>query len=84
MIGSLELLGDGGTGSWEPQGIWMAAGVGGVARCRPFLRCGGGDTVATVGGMLDATFAYECREDGADGRVPGRGALADLALGERL
>ena len=84
MIGSLELLGDGGTGSWEPQGIWMVGGVGGVARCRSFLRCGGGDPVATVVGVLDVPLAHECREEGADGRVPGRGALADLALGERL
>ena len=34
--------------------------------------------------VLDASVAHECREDGADGRVPGCGALADRALGERL
>ena len=78
---SLELLGDGGTGHWEPQGLWMA---GGVVRRRPCLRCGGDDAVAARGVVLDASLAHECGEEGGDGGVPGRGALADLALGEGL
>ena len=41
-----------------------------------------GSLVATV--RVRCTPRARVREDGADGRVPGRGALADLALGERL
>ena len=85
VSGSLELLegmGEPGAGNRRASGwrVALAASLG----AGYFLRCGGGDTVATVGGVLDAPLAHECREDGADGRVPGRGALADLALGERL
>ena len=80
MIGSLELLGDGGTGNREPQGIWMA---GGVVRRSPFPRCGVDDPVAARGVVLDVSIANEFREDGGDGGVSGRGALADLALRER-
>ena len=80
VIGSLELLGDGGTGNKEPQGIWMA---GGVVRRSPFPRCGVDDPVAARGVVLDVSIANEFREDGGDGGVSGRGALADLALRER-
>ena len=79
-IGSLELLGDGGTGNGEPQGIWLASGV---VRRRAVLRCGVDDLVAARGVVLDVSLAHEFREEGADGGVPGRGALADLALRER-
>ena len=62
----------------------MAVGVGGIAGRNPLLRCGVADTVAAFGVVLDASLAHELREDGADGGVPGRGALADLALRERV
>ena len=79
-IGSLELLGDGGTGNREPQGIWMAGGVVGRGAV---VRCGVDDLVAARGVVLDASLAHEFPEDSADGGVSGRGALADLALRER-
>ena len=43
-----------------------------------------GETVPAFGGLLDAVFADELVESGGDGCGPGCGALADLALGERL
>ena len=83
VIGSLELLGDGGTGNREPHVIRTVAGAGGVVRRGPFLGSGADDAVAVRGVVLDAALAEEFAEDAADARVPCRGALADLALRER-
>ena len=45
------------------------------------MSSGGDDAVAPFGVMLDALLAHEFPQDGSDGRVPGRGAVADLARG---
>ena len=47
------------------------------------MLAGAGETVATSGCTLDAVFPDELLERGVNGRRPGRGAFADLALRER-
>lgn len=58
----------------------MAAAVGGR---RGLLGVACDEAVAPLGVVPDAPFADELSQDGADGLVPGSGAFADLALGER-